>query len=313
MYNLPPRIADRLDSGQFANLHTFLVVARYRSFSKAAEELCLTSGAVSHRIKRLENALGMDLFVRLTRQIALTSDGERLFSILQRTMSELAAALAPASEEQVEGRITVYARPSLAACWLVPKLADFAGKFPGVSVDLRVGNEPIDFRTRNIDLAIDYTRGPFPGLISYKLMDESVAPVCSPSYAAEHSLVGSPANLVDCTLLHDSLAWNNASHDAEWALWCDQHVPEATTNRRSFTFDRSDLCITAAENHLGVAMGRKHLVQSHIENGTLVLPFGPFSEASPYSYYLVHQPEDLPRRAGVFVEWLREIARSSSS
>ncbi|AFT90303.1 DNA-binding transcriptional regulator DsdC [Paraburkholderia phenoliruptrix] len=309
MYNLPPKIADRLDSGLFANLHTFLVVARYKSFSRGADELCLTTSAVSHRIKRLESALGMSLFVRLTRKIALTADGERLFGILQRTMSELAQALEPTSEERVEGRLTVYARPSVAACWLVPQLATFSADYPGLSIDLRVGNDPIDFRSQNIDLAIDYTHGPFPGLVSHKLMDESTAPVCSPKYADQHELIGCPSNIVRCTLLHDSLAWNHASHDAEWALWCSQNVPDAVLPDRTHTFDRSDLCIVAAVNHLGIAMGRRHLVESHICSGELVLPFGAFSQSSPYSYYAVHREGVLPRRAAVFVSWLRDISQ----
>lgn len=309
MYNLPPRIAHRLDSSQFANLHTFLAVARHMSFLQAAEELCLTASAVSHRIRRLEGALEMRLFLRLTRKISLTPEGERLFEILQRTMSELAEALEPTKDENenVEGRITVYARPSVAQCWLVPQLAEFSMKYPGLSVDLRVGNENIDFRTQRIDLAIDYANGEFPGLVSHKLMDERMAPVCSPEYADRHGLCAHPENIVDCTLLHDSLAWNHAAHDAEWVLWASRSIPDIELPERSFTFDRSDLCVIAALNHVGVAIGRQRLVQKQIGRGELVLPFGAFSQRCPYSYYLVHPPMPaIPLRTSVFVAWLHE-------
>ena len=307
MYNLPPRIAHRLDSSQFANLHTFLAVARHMSFLRAAEELCLTASAVSHRIRRLEGALQMRLFERLTRQICLTPEGERLFGILHRTMSELAEALEPTTEENVEGRITVYARPSVAQCWLVPQLAEFSTKYPGLSVDLRVGNDNIDFRTQHIDLAIDYANGEFPGLVSHKLMDERMAPVCSPEYAERHGLRDHPENIVGCTLLHDSLAWHHAAHDAEWALWASQNIPDIELPERSFTFDQSDLCVVAALNHVGVAIGRQQLVQKRIDQGELVLPFGAFSQRCPYSYYLVHPPMPaLPLRTSVFIAWLHE-------
>lgn len=307
MYNLPPRIAHRLDSSQFANLHTFLAVARHMSFLRAAEELCLTASAVSHRIRRLEVALDMRLFERLTRQISLTPEGERLFGILQRTMSELAEALEPTTEENVTGRITVYARPSVAQCWLVPQLAEFSARYPGLSVDLRVGNDNIDFRTQHIDLAIDYANGEFPGLISHKLMDERMAPVCSPEYAERHGLYDHPENIVGCTLLHDSLAWHHAAHDAEWALWASQSIPDIELPERSFTFDQSDLCVVAALNHVGVAIGRQRLVQKRIDHGELVLPFGAFSQRCPYSYYLVHPPMPaMPLRISVFVAWLHE-------
>ncbi|RKP52148.1 DNA-binding transcriptional regulator DsdC [Trinickia fusca] len=307
MYNLPPRIAHRLDSSQFANLHTFLVVARYLSFQQAAQALCLTASAVSHRIKRLEKALDMRLFQRLTRKISLTPEGERIFRILHATMSELAEALEPTPGELVEGRITVYARPSVAQCWLVPQLADFATKYPGLSVDLRVGNDNIDFRTQHIDLAIDYANGEFPGLVSHKLMDECMAPVCSPEYAERHGLHDHPENIVTCTLLHDSLAWNHAAHDAEWTLWASRTLPDVALPERNFTFDQSDLCVIAAENHVGIAIGRQRLVQKQIDRGELVLPFGGFSQPCPYSYYLVHPPMPaIPLRTSVFIAWLQE-------
>lgn len=307
MYNLPPRIVQRLDSNQFANLHTFLVAARYMSFQKAAEELCLTASAVSHRIKRLEAALEMQLFQRLTRKIALTSEGDRIFNILQKTMGELAEALLPATEESVTGRITVYARPSVAQCWLVPLLGDFATRYPRLSMDLRVGNDNVDFRAQNIDVAIDYANGEFPGLTSHKLMDERIAPVCSPGYAEQHGLYDRPENIVGCTLLHDSLAWNHAAHDAEWALWATKNLPEVSLPARNFTFDRSDLCTIAALNGIGIAIGRQQLVQKHIVRGELVLPFGTFSQCSPYSYYLVHpQIPNVPLRTSAFIDWLTQ-------
>ncbi|AFQ49878.1 D-serine deaminase transcriptional activator [Burkholderia cepacia GG4] len=313
MYNLPPRIANRLDGSQFANLHTFLVVARHMSFLRAAEELCLTASAVSHRIRRLEDALEMRLFQRLTRKISLTPEGERLFRILQRTMSELAAALEPATAATIEGRLTVYARPSVARCWLVPQLAEFSAIYPGLSIDLRVGNENVDFRTQHIDVAVDYANGEFPGLVVHKLMDERMAPVCSPEYAKRHRLIGNPDNIVECTLLHDSLAWNHASCQAEWALWASQNMPNLELPERGFSFDQSDLCVIAALNNVGIAMGRQRLVQKRIDDGELILPFGEFSQRSPYSYYLVHTPDsELPLRTAVFVAWLSERATLTS-
>lgn len=307
MYNLPSRIGNRLDSTQFANLHTFLIAARHMSFQRAAEELCLTESAVSHRIRRVEDALEMRLFQRLTRKILLTPEGERIFSILQKTMGELAEALRPPTEDNVEGRITVYARPSVAQCWLVPLLADFAARYPRLSLDLRVGNDSIDFRTQNIDVAIDYANGEFPGLVSHKLMNERIAPVCSPDYAQKYDLYDQPENLVGCTLLHDSLAWNHAAYDAEWALWASKSLPNVGLPQKSFTFDRSDLCTIMALNGGGIAIGRERLVQKRIDRGELVLPFGIFSEFSPYSYYVVRPPlQDVPLRISVFIEWLSE-------
>lgn len=311
MLNLPPRIGARLNSSQFANLHTFLVAARHLSFTRAAAELCLTASAVSHRIKRLESALSVRLFQRLTRRICLTVEGERIFDILQSAMGELSEALQQSSQSEISGAITLYARPSLAQCWLVPRLADFANRFPQISLDLRVGNDNVDFRTRNIDLALYYANGEFPDLISHKLMEEKMAPVCSPDYARRYGIIEQPENLKNCTLLHDSLAWNNAACDAEWNLWARQDGLEAMLPSHSFTFDRSDLCAIAAINHSGIAIGRQRLVEKYISRGELILPFGDFTRTGNYDYYLVHPPlKQIPQRLQIFMDWLHECAKA---
>ncbi|KIU52164.1 transcriptional regulator [Pseudomonas putida] len=309
MLNLPPRLSARLNSSQFANLHTFLVAARHLSFAQAAEELCLTPSAVSHRIARLEQALAQRLFERLTRRIRLTAEGERVFAILQGVMEQLGDALEPSPEAELRGAVALYARPSAAQCWLVPRLADFHQRYPNIALDVRVGNDAVDFRTHNIDLALLYANGEFPGLVSHALMSETIAPVCSPRYAELHQLFDNPANLRQCTLLHDALAWENAVFDAEWQLWAGQQGLLDALPQRGLTFDRSDLCVTAAIHHAGIAIGRQRLVQARIDQGELVLPFGGFSQPGRYDYFLVHPPRDpLPRRVQVLIDWLKGCA-----
>ena len=313
MLNLPPRISSRLNSSQFANLHTFLVAARHLSFARAAQELCLTASAVSHRISRLETALNMKLFQRLTRQVSLTDEGERIFEILQSAMGELSEALERSSQPEIAGAIALYARPSVAQCWLVPRLADFIERYPLVSLDLRVGNDNVDFRTRKIDLALYYANGEFPGLTSQRLMRECMAPVCRPEYAQRHRLHENPQNLSNCTTLHDSLAWDHAAYDAEWTLWAEQHNLLAALPKRTLTFDRSDLCVTAAMSHAGIAIGRQQLVQKRVDRGELVLPFGGFRQYGHYDYYLVHPPLNVvPKRLQVFMNWLHMCAQEQT-
>ena len=297
-----PRMAT-LTASQFANLHTFLVAARHASFALAAQELALTPSAVSHRIARLEAGLGLRLFERLTRQVKLTADGERIFAALQIGWDGLHAALA--GGDALTGSITVHARPSIAQCWLVPRLAGFTAQYPDVSIDLRVGNDAVDFRAGQVDLALHYGDGNFPGLASRKLMDEWLAPVCSPDYAREHGLQGAPHNLSGVTVLHDTLAWPACAPDAEWRLWLNAQAPEVTLPARSLRFDRADLCAQAAIHHAGVAMGRRQLVQPWLDSGQLVLPFGGFALASPQAYYLVHSGRAaLPARVQALFDWL---------
>lgn len=297
-----PMVA-RLTASQFANLHTFLVAARHASFALAAQELALTPSAVSHRIARLEDSLGIRLFERLTRQVRLTPDGERIFAALQTGWDGLHAAIA--GGDALAGSITVHARPSIAQCWLVPRLAGLAAQYPDLSIDLRVGNDSVDFRAGQVDLALHYGDGSFPGLAARKLMDEWLAPVCSPDYAREHGLLDAPHNLSGATVLHDTLAWPACAPDAEWRLWLDAQAPEVSLPARSLRFDRADLCAQAAIHQAGVAMGRRRLVQPWLDSGQLVLPFGGFDLASPQAYYLVHGARAaLPARVQALLDWL---------
>lgn len=307
MLNLPPRLGTRLTGAQFANLHTFAVAARHMSFTQAAEELCLTPSAVSHRIARLEQALALRLFERLTRQIRLTAEGQRLYQVVQGLVEDLEDALQPDSTSAISGALTLYARPSITPCWLVPRLAQFQLRYPQISLDIRTGNEAADFRARHIDLALLYGDGEFPGLASQLLMSEQVAPVCSPQYAQQHGLIGAPERLQQCTLLHDALAWEHAAFDAEWQRWARQQGVQAHLPKGGMTFDRADLCAVAASHHAGVAMGRQRLVQPLIDQGLLVLPLGGFEPTAGQGYYLVHPPrEPVPLRVQVMIEWLLE-------
>ncbi|TDF84457.1 DNA-binding transcriptional regulator DsdC [Pseudomonas sp. H9] len=313
MLNLPPRLKPRLSGAQLSNLHTFAVAARHLSFRLAAEELCLTASAVSHRIARLEQVLEQRLFERLTRRIRLTADGERLYRVVQALLDDLDQALQPQAASSLSGALTLYVRPSISQCWLVPHLADFQQRYPQISLDIRTGNEPVDFRARHIDLALLYGDGAFPGLASELLLTEQVAPVCSPLYAARHQLINTPQHLQHCTLLHDALAWEHAAYDAEWQHWGRQHDLQAYLPSVGLTFDRADLCALAASHHVGVAMGRRRLVQPLIEQGQLILPFGDFEPAAGQGYYLVYPVrEPLPLRMQVMIEWLREVAQRAS-
>ncbi|NQD91073.1 DNA-binding transcriptional regulator DsdC [Pseudomonas sp. CrR25] len=309
MLNLPPRGSAGLNGSQFANLYTFQAAARHLSFARAAHELHLTPSAVSHRIARLERGLGLKLFQRQPRQIRLTEDGERIFAILAGALGQLHEALQQAPGAAIGGPLALYVHPSLAQCWLVPRLAQFNARYPEVSLDIRVGNAQVDFRTQRIDLALYFSRGEFPGLIAHRLMDEKIAPVCSPAYAHRHGLLDAPDNLRHCTLLHDALAWDHAACDAEWQLWARQQGREAQLSPRSLSFDRSDLCVLAALNHAGIAMGRQHLVREYVARGELILPLGDFGPPGQYAYYLVHPPRTpLPTRLQLFIDWLQQCA-----
>lgn len=301
-----------MNNQQFSAFFTFECAARHLSFAKTAEELCLTPSAVSHRIKNLEQQLGFTLFHRISRQLSLTEDGQRLFLLLSRMLSELRQEVTDIQRNELSGHVTILVRPSIAQCWLIPRLVDFRRRYPTIQLDIRTGNDNVDFVSQSVDVVIYYTEGGFPGLDSVKLMDEVMLPVCSMQYAQANNLMHNLENLEHCTLLHDANAWPRAAYDIEWRLWLKHFYPQMPAYRSSMTFDSSELSIIAAMNHAGVAIGRYRTVQRRLEQKELVAPFGDQLLPSPCSYYMVfpRSPLAAPRQK-VFIEWLQEIAQES--
>lgn len=307
--NLPRPDHASVSSSQLAALHTFECAARHLSFTQAAAELCMTASAVSHRILKLEQQLGFRLFQRLPRQLQLSDEGRRLFALLSDSLQRVGQEVDDIRRHELSGSLTLFSRPSLAQCWLVPRLADFGQRYPAIRLDLRTGNEDIDFRTQPVDLALYYGTGQPAGRRGIPLMDEEITPVCSPDYARRHDLIEKPELLPHCTLLHDARAWPQAGFDAEWRGWAEQHGITGLDGAAGMIFDRSDLAVTAAIHHTGVAMGRRRLVEQALRQGSLIAPFRPLSSRAPQHYYLVLPERQPPApRLRVFIQWLMEQA-----
>lgn len=143
-------------------------------------------------------------------------------------------------------------------------------------------------------------------------MDEAILPVCSPDYAQRFDLMGSLVNLSHCTLLHDRQAWSNDSGTDEWHSWA-QHFAVNLPTSSGIGFDRSDLAVIAAMNHIGVAMGRRRLVQKRLESGELVAPFGEMALTCHQHYYMTTLPGRQWPKIEAFINWLHEQAKSFSA
>ncbi|MCW8328447.1 DNA-binding transcriptional regulator DsdC [Photobacterium sp. SDRW27] len=302
--NLPLTGNMLLNGYQLSKLHTFEVAARHLSFSMAAEELSLSPSAISHRMNGLEDELGFKLFERFHRKIKLTSEGERIYTALQSSLALINQEVAEIRNNEISGSLTVYSRPSIAQCWLVPKLADFHQRYPSISLDILTGNEYINFNNYNIDLAIYYDNKPPEGLNCEHLMSESIVPVCTREYAEKHDLFDNPSGLEQCTLLHDKQAWDYKSGSGEWHFWAKSFGLKGLDSCQAIGFDRSDLSIVAAMNHAGVAMGRNTLVNKRVQSGELVKPFPELEVDCLHNYYVVTPNSEHNPRVKVFVDWL---------
>ncbi|PHR27670.1 MAG: DNA-binding transcriptional regulator DsdC [Desulfotalea sp.] len=290
----------------------FVCVAKYQSFSKAAEELCVTQGAISQNIRKLEDILGFSLFHRLTRRIILTDKGQRLLTTVQGSLLEISGEIESIKRKELNGNLNISCPPTLASKWLAPRLKSFTEKNPGISIHFRCRNDLVDFECEHIDLAIYYGKGTYPDLNVTFLMDEFFFPVCSEKYADQFSLWKNPQALQQCLLLHDSQPWAHAQYYSEWKLWFERMRLHTFSPQSGLSFDQNIAAVSAATNGIGVAIGRNRLVQLDIEAGLLVAPIGK-KLLTDQAYYIVtmHENTNTPR-VTAFRNWLLgEVAKSA--
>lgn len=303
-----------LNSAALAALRFFDCAARHESFTRAAMELCITQGAVSQHIKCLEERLGCKLFFRLPGQIKLTEDGKKFAEVVARVLRELEeAAEILVAPRRSRTNVRLRTGPSFALRWLVPRLGRLHAEHPNIKLHVIGDYGYFDPVHRDFDLAVEFVQAPLQGLHTEFLMDEYLAPVCSPQYLAENEFLKTPADLARCTLLHDGDAWEAASEDAEWRYWLNAvDAVEVDSNEGQF-FTLANMAIEGALSHQGIAMGRMSLVEDLLASNRLVTPFTQRVK-SPTNYRLVY-PSELAGRPGVteVANWLRGEAREGSN
>ncbi|MEI6282325.1 MAG: transcriptional regulator GcvA [Alphaproteobacteria bacterium] len=287
-------------------LRAFEAAARHLNFSRAAEELVVTPGAVSQQIQNLEDYVGAALFKRTPRGLLLTDAAQTALPPLRDAFDRLAEAASLLTAAVDGRRLTLTAPPSFAAKWLVPRLGKFEILHPQVDVWLQAGMEVVDFAAGEIDLAIRYGAGRYPGLEIEKLLGETVIPVCAPSLLADHPL-NIPADLARLVLLHDG------SPDADescpdWSMWLAARGLRNIDGTRGPRFNQSSLVIEAAASGRGVALAKSTLAQADLDSGRLVAPLRD-QTAVDFAYYVVH-PKAKGRLPQVkaFTAWLRAEA-----
>lgn len=289
----------------------FVCAARHQSFSKAAEELCITQGAISQNIRKLEELLGFSLFHRLTRRIILTDKGERLLGAVHGSLLTINGEIESIKSKELEGNLTISSPPTLASKWIAPRLKSFTEKNPGISIHFRCRNDLVDFENEQIDLAIYYGNGTYPNLNVTYLMNEHIFPVCSKRYADQYSLWDNPKALQHCLLIHDSRPWAHAKYYSEWKLFGEHTKLENFSPQSGISFDITSATVITAMQGIGVAIGRQRLLEIELESGDLVAPTGKRLQTDQ-AYYIVtmHENVNAPKVAA-FCEWLLAETKSA--
>jgi LysR family transcriptional regulator, glycine cleavage system transcriptional activator len=266
-------------------LRAFEAAARHLNFSRAADELSVTPGAVSQQIQNLEDYVGAALFRRTPKGLLLTDAAQTALPALREAFDRLAEAASMLTAAVDGRRLTLTAAPSFAAKWLVPRLGRFEAAHPLVDVWLSAGMEVVDFNAGEVDLAIRYGAGRYPGLEVTRLLSETVIAVASPDYLADHP-VTAPSDLKNHVLLHDG------SPDADdscpdWAMWLAARQVRDVDGTRGPRFNQSSLVIEAAVGGRGVALAKRTLAQADLDAGRLIAPLQD-ATAVDFAYYLVH-------------------------
>lgn len=281
-------------------LRAFEAAARHLSFTLAAAELNVTQTAISHQIRRLEEELGIRLFVRQNRALALTPAARDYLPGVRAAFNDLRLATDRLLRKDDDKVLTVSTLASLAAKWLLPRLTDFQEHHPGIDVRITTSTSLVDFQRDNVDAAIRYGRGQWPGLRADWLMADELFPVCSPSLLRGDRPLRQPEDLRGYPLLHTS----NANSD-DWRLWLTAAgLPGDIAKQPGITFDMIFMTIQAAIDGIGVAMGRTSYVQDDIAKGRLVVPFKIALPADAGFYLVAPEGRREAPKLTAFRDWM---------
>lgn len=285
-------------------LKGFVAAARHLSFTRAAEELCLSQSAVSRQVQTLEAQLGVALFQRSTRALHLTPEGERLFRCASDALDRLGAAVADLAASRRRPKVTVSASIGVAALWLVPRLSAFQARYPEVGVRVSADNRNVDLEAEDVDVALRYTTPGAAPAGSRRLFGERLAPVASPAVAA--ALPDGP-RLSAANLPHLTLLAFEDGRDHPWLRWDGWQgelggAPSAA--RGLLQFNHYDQCLYAAQAGQGVALGRLPLIADALADGRLQALLPPRPTPGERGFYLLRGRHSQRPEVDAFADWL---------
>ena len=287
-------------------LRAFDAAARHLSLSLAAIELGVTPAAIGHQVRLLEDHIGLPVFERNGRGLALTDAGAAGLRDLREAFAHLSAAMDAIGSLGETGTLSVSVAPSFAAKWLLPRLESFEREHPEIDVHVSVSMQLADFARDRIDVAIRYGGGAYLEVFFEKLLAETVIPVCSPELLRS-KVLRSPRDLLSLTLLHDDSPDNDPSCP-NWDMWLRAAGVDDVEVDRGPRFNQASLVIESAILGRGVALAKSTLATADIEAGRLVRPIEAERPVDFAYYFVAPRPKlNLPKVVH-FRDWLRRQA-----
>lgn len=292
-------------------IRAFEAAARHGGFQSAGEELHVSAGAVAHQVKQLESWLGVMLFQRLARGVVLTPAGRQYAEALRPLLNSLAEISDAVRRQGDERVVTVTSVPSLVARWLMPRLGRLRERHPEIDMRVLASLHPADFLREGVDVAIRLGTGPYPGLKTDVLMEESYSAVCSPAFKASAPDLREPADLLRYPLLHDELEMR-IPLEVSWASWL-RTCGISYTGGTHPSFSHTYLTLEAAANGQGVALAPEVFISEDLRSGRLVRLFS-HRVLGPYRYHLLRLPDaELRPAVKAFCDWIKEEAMDDAA
>ena len=292
-------------------LRAFEAAGRHLSFTKAADELCVTPAAISQQVKTLEGYLGVKLLRRKGRGLELTDKGRACLPEVHEGFDRLSASMERLAQRDAGELLTVSVSPCFGNIWLAPRLPRFQAMYPDIDVRVLAIIHQLAAGRDNSDIAIRYIPGPFPASKVEALMPEHVFPVCSPELAESKPPLRVPHDLRHHRLLHDETA-RAIEGFPDWQRWLMAAGVKGVDLQRGSRLTLSSMVVQAAIRGEGVALARSVLVEDDLASGRLVRPFA-FDYPQSFSYYLVTAEADYQqKKIRAFWSWILDEARAAS-
>jgi LysR family transcriptional regulator, glycine cleavage system transcriptional activator len=293
-------------------LRTLIAAGRHLNFTRAADELGLTPAAVSFQIKEIEDQLGVKLFTRTSRTIRLTEAGVLICEASGEALDLMSRAVSKAHKAaRGTAQLKVTVDPQFATKWLMRRVEAFRKLHPDIELRFDISYEVRDFDVDDIDVAIRFGAGKYPGLAASRLFDNVIIPVCSPRLLASGKPLKEPRDLLHHTLAHiewsrQGVTWPN------WRMWMAAAGVEEYDGGNTLVFAASSNAIDAAMAGDAVALADFAMVANDLSEGRLVQPFDlSIKVAADYAYFLVY-PEAAAQdaRISAFRDWMISEARA---
>jgi LysR family glycine cleavage system transcriptional activator len=278
-------------------LKSFEAAARHESFTRAAEELCVTQGAVSHQVKALEAELGVKLFNRERQRLLITEAGRDYLSVVRDALDRIAVGTQRLVQRQSSGALTISISPDFAAKWLVHRLGRFSEAHPDIDLRVSATMHHVDFTREDVDVAVRHGDGNWAGLHVERLSAEHLFPVCSPKLLAGRQRMTKPADVLKFPLLH-------LDAPKDWAKWLEAAGVDGAELSRGPIMNRASMVIDAAADGQGVALARTTLAAWDLINGRLIRPFAAALRLSKTYWIVCPKATATLPKITVFRDWL---------